>query len=58
MNNEEKVLKAFTSAGKPLRTGEVAELSGLEKKEVEKIIKKLKKDDKVHSPVRCYYELK
>lgn len=56
--SEEKVMKAFAEARKPLRPGEVAELAGLDKKEVEKIIKKLKAEDKIHSPKRCYYEPK
>jgi len=42
-------------AGKPLRSGEIAELTGLDKKEVEKAIKKLKKEGKIESPKRCYY---
>lgn len=56
--SEEKVLQAFAEAGKPLRPGEIAELTGLDKKEVEKIIKKLKEEDKIYSPKRCYYEPK
>ncbi len=54
---EEKVLKALEEAGKPLRPGEIAELAGLEKKEVDKAIKKLKKEGKITSPKRCYYSL-
>ena len=56
--SEEKVMQVFTEAGKPLKAGEVAELSGLDKKEVDKIIKKLKTEEKTHSPKRCYYEPK
>jgi len=55
MTIEEKVLKAMQEAGKPLRTGEIAEITGLDKKEVEKAIKKLKKEGKIESPKRCYY---
>jgi len=58
MDNEAKVLEAFKQAGKPLTSKEVAELSGLDKKEVDKVIKKLKEADKIHSPKRCYYEPK
>jgi chromosome segregation and condensation protein ScpB len=58
MNNEEIILKTFTSAGKPLKAAEIAEMSGLEKKEVDKIIKQLKSKDKIYSPKRCYYEPK
>ncbi|MGI5879028.1 MAG: MarR family transcriptional regulator [Syntrophomonadaceae bacterium] len=58
MNNEERVLKAFQEAGKPLSSVEVAAISGLDKKEVDKAIKKLKTEEKIHSPKRCYYEPK
>ena len=43
------------TAGKPLRPGEIAELSGLPKDEVSKILKILKKEGKVDSPKRCFY---
>lgn len=56
--SEEKVMQVFVEAGKPLKAGEIAELSGLDKKEVDKIIKKLKTEEKIHSPKRCYYEPK
>ncbi len=56
--SEEKVLQTFKAAGKPLKPGEVAELSGIDKKEVDKIIKKLKDSDQIYSPKRCYYEPK
>ncbi|WP_457638758.1 HTH domain-containing protein [Persephonella sp.] len=55
MSVEEKVLQAMKEAGKPLKTGEIAEITGLDKKEVEKAIKKLKKEGKIESPKRCYY---
>ncbi len=52
---ENKVLEAMKQAGKPVRPGEVAKMTGLDSKEVSKIIKALKKDGKVTSPKRCYY---
>ncbi len=55
MSVEQKVLEAMKKAGKPLKTGEIAEITGLDKKEVEKAIKKLKKEGKIESPKRCYY---
>jgi Mn-dependent DtxR family transcriptional regulator len=54
-DNAQSVLEAMEKAGKPLRTGEIAELTGLSTKEVSKIIKELKKQGKVSSPKRCYY---
>ena len=54
--NEKKVLEAMKKAAKPVRPGDVAKTTGVESKEVSKIINKLKKDGKVISPKRCYYE--
>jgi DNA-binding Lrp family transcriptional regulator len=54
---EKKVLEAFKKAGKPLRPGDVAEMTGIDKKEVSKIIKKLKEEGKITSPKRCFYAL-
>jgi Mn-dependent DtxR family transcriptional regulator len=54
--NEKKVLDAMKKVGKPVRPGDVAKTTGVDSKEVSKIINKLKKDGKVISPKRCYYE--
>ncbi|AEH61044.1 putative transcriptional regulator, Crp/Fnr family [Methanosalsum zhilinae DSM 4017] len=56
MDNEQKILKAMKDAGKPLKSGEVAEMTGIDKKEVSKIINNLKKEGTIISPKRCYYE--
>ncbi len=55
MVSEEEVLKVMKDAGKPLKTQEIADMLGADKKEVDKIIKKLKKEGKITSPKRCYY---
>jgi len=55
MGNKEKVLEAMKKAGKPVRPGDVAKATGLDSKEVSKIISELKKEGKVISPKRCYY---
>ncbi|WP_299580874.1 helix-turn-helix domain-containing protein [uncultured Sunxiuqinia sp.] len=52
----EKVLEALAGAGKPLKAGEIAEASGLDKKEVEKAMKELKASGQIVSPKRCYWE--
>jgi len=54
-DKEQMVLDAMRKAGKPLRPGEVAELVGLAKDEVSKIIRDLKKKGKITSPKRCFY---
>lgn len=58
MDNEKLILDAFKKAGKAVGAKELAEISGVDKKEVDKIIKKLKKDELIHSPKRCFYEIK
>lgn len=56
-DNAQKVLDAFKEAGKPMRPGDIAKMTGLESKDVSAIIKDLKKEEKVISPKRCYYSL-
>ena len=56
-NEEMKVLKAFQDIGKPAGPKTVSEESGIPKDEVSKIIKKLKNDEYIMSPKRCYYAL-
>ena len=40
-------------AGQPLNAGKIAELSGLDRKEVDKAMKALKEEGTIISPVRC-----
>ena len=58
MDNVQKVLDAMKVAGKPVKAGELAELTGLEKKEIDKAMKILKKEETIISPKRCYWEPK
>ncbi|MGM9789140.1 MAG: hypothetical protein ACI3Y9_02410 [Candidatus Cryptobacteroides sp.] len=44
------------STGKPVSAGEVATLSGLDRKEVDKAFAQLKKDGAIVSPVRCKWQ--
>ena len=52
----EKVLQTMQSAGKPMKAGEIADASGLDKKEVDKAMKELKTSGKIVSPKRCFWE--
>lgn len=54
-DKERIVLEAMKKAGKPVRPGDVAKMTGLDSKEVSKIIRALRKKGKVISPKRCYY---
>jgi DNA-binding transcriptional regulator GbsR (MarR family) len=58
MEASEIVIKTLQKAGKPMKAGEIAEMAGMDKAEVDKVIKKLKKEDKIQSPKNCYYEVK
>ena len=53
MEAKEKVLATMKQAGEPLNAGKIAELSGLDRKEVDKAIKELKAEGAIVSPVRC-----
>ena len=52
---KQTVLEAMRNAGKPVRPGDVATATGLEKDVVSKAIKQLKADGDIHSPKRCFY---
>ena len=52
----ENVLKAMREAGKPVSAGEVEKLTGLDRKEIDKAFKELKKENIITSPVRCKWE--
>lgn len=56
MENKEKVLAAMKQAGEPLNAGKIAELSGLDRKDVDKAMKVLKEKGAIVSPVRCKWE--
>jgi len=58
MDIKDKVYSAMQKAAKPVRAGEISEITGIDKKEVDKAIKELVKDDKVYSPIRCCYQVK
>ena len=53
METKEKVLQTMKEAGEPLNAGKIAELSGIDRKEVDKAMKQLKEEGAIVSPVRC-----
>ena len=57
MDDKQKVIDAFKKSEEPLNAKKVSEISGVEKKEVDKIMKDLKKDETIVSPKRCYWTL-
>jgi biotin operon repressor len=56
MNEKEIILEAMKKAGEPLNAGKVAELTGLDRKAVDKAFKEMKKEGSIVSPVRCKWE--
>ncbi len=58
METQKKILETMKKAGKPLSAGQIAELSGIDRKEVDKAMKALKKDESIESPKRCYWQPK
>jgi len=58
MENKDKILQVLSENKDGLKAGEIAEKTGIDKKEVDKIIKKMKDDNFIHSPKRCYYSIK
>jgi biotin operon repressor len=56
MENKDVVLDAMKKAGTPLNAGKIVELTGLERKEVDKAMKQLKADGSIISPKICYWQ--
>ena len=56
MDEKEIILDAMRKAGEPLNAGKVAELTGLDRKVVDKTFAVMKKDGSIVSPVRCKWE--
>ncbi len=56
MTEQEQILEAMKKAGEPLNAGKVAELTGLDRKVVDKAMAAMKKTGEIVSPVRCKWE--
>jgi Mn-dependent DtxR family transcriptional regulator len=54
-DNEQTVLNAMKKAGKPMRPGDIAKVTELDKDAVSKAVNELKKQGLVDSPKRCFY---
>lgn len=58
METKEIVLEAMKKAGIPLNAGKIAEITGLDRKEVDKAMKQLKADEAIVSPKVCLWQPK
>jgi DNA-binding IscR family transcriptional regulator len=55
MSDAGKVLEIMRATGEPLNAGSISELSGLDRKAVDKAMAELKKDGRIESPKRCFW---
>jgi len=58
MEPKDAILQTLVNSDTPLKGGEIAEKSGVDKKLVDKFIKVLVDEGKIHSPKRCFYAAK
>jgi len=54
----DQVLEAMKAAGEPVAAGKLAEMTGLDRKVVDKAMDALKKSGAIESPVRCKWQPK
>ena len=55
MSDADKVLEIMKATGEPLNAGSISELSGLDRKAVDKAMAELKKSGRIESPKRCFW---
>jgi biotin operon repressor len=58
MNIEDQIIETLKQSEKPMSAGQIAEKTGFDRKVVDKAMSKLKTDEKITSPVRCYWTAK
>ncbi|MFN8432141.1 MAG: HTH domain-containing protein [Spirosomataceae bacterium] len=55
MDTKEIVFETLKKSSEPLKCGQIADLTGIDKTIVDKAIKALRKEEKVISPKNCFY---
>ena len=58
MQAKDQVLEAMKKEGTPLNAGKIVEITGLERKVVDKAMNQLKKEEAIVSPKRCFWQAK
>jgi DNA-binding IscR family transcriptional regulator len=58
MDIAEKIFEVMKDENKPLKGGEIAKLSGLDRKVVDKAMKELKEKELIFSPKNCFWQAK
>ena len=56
MEAKDQVLQAMREIGAPVNAGKIAEVTGLDRKVVDKAFDTLKNEGAIVSPVRCKWE--
>jgi len=56
MDSKQQVLEAIKAFGEPVNAGKVVELTGLERKVVDKAMNDVKKTGEIVSPRWCYWQ--
>ena len=56
METAEKLMTAMKAAKKPMSAGQIADATGIDRKEVDKGMKTLKTQGLITSPKNCYWE--
>lgn len=56
MELQDKILALMKQQGSPMTAGEVEKALKVDRKEVDKAFKQLKKEEAIVSPVRCKWE--
>jgi len=58
MDNYQVIIDFFSKSEKPVSAGQIATATGIDRKEVDKVMTKLKKEGVITSPKVCYWEIK
>ncbi len=58
MNTEDQILETLKQSEKPLSDGQIVDKTGLDRKAVDKAMTKLKTEEKIVSPQRCFWTAK
>lgn len=58
MELKDQVLEVMKKENKPLSGGDIEKILGADRKEIDKAMNQLKKEDLIQSPVRCKWQPK
>lgn len=58
MNTEDQIVETLKQSEKPMSAGQISEKTGLDRKLVDKTMTKLKTEERIVSPQRCFWTAK